>query len=227
MRNDQAANCSREHEAQPVPVRWLGTVPYPDAWSAQRAHREQVISGDASGELWMLEHPPTITTGRRAAGVNIEAVQRAGFALFATERGGLATCHEPGQLVGYLIADVRKAGIRCAVSAIEAGIVAWLARLGVDASRREGLIGVWVGGAKIAALGLHVRRGVTMHGFALNLTNTLAGFDLIVPCGIVGGQVTSLARLLPAAPSVTSAWQALGQDVDISLASVGVGCDKP
>ena len=176
-------------------LRWLGRVPYLDALKAQRDHRESVIAGEAPGVLWLLEHPAVITTGRREAGVDVAAVGEAGFELVSTERGGLATCHEPGQLVGYLLVDVSARGIRRVVCALEQGLIDWLAGVGVPAGRREGFPGVWANGEKVAAIGLHVKRGVTMHGFALNLVNDLRGFGLITPCGIPGARVTTVERL--------------------------------
>lgn len=177
-------------------VRWLGTVPYLDALAAQRAHREALIEGREGEELWLLEHPPVITTGRRTVvDLEPERVRNAGFELVATERGGLATCHEPGQLVGYLLIDARDLGVWRTVAAVEDALITWLAGEGTPAGRREGYPGVWVGRDKIAAVGLHFRLGRSMHGFALNLVNDLRGFGLVTPCGITDGGVTSLARL--------------------------------
>jgi lipoate-protein ligase B len=186
--------------------RWLGTLPYTEALEAQRAHRERLRAGEAGEELWLLEHPPVITTGRRDAGVDAGAVHRAGYELVATERGGLATCHEPGQLVGYVLMDARALGVRRTVEAIEDGVARWL---GVG-GRREGYPGVWVAGDKVCAVGLHFRGGLTMHGFALNLVNGLEGFRLITPCGITDGGVTSLARVRGSAPTPAEAAPALG-----------------
>ena len=115
-----------------------------------------------------------------------------------TERGGLATYHGPGQLVGYLILDVarRKTTVKGTVCAVESGIIAWLGSWGVDSGRRPGRPGVWVGDDKICAVGMHFRRGVSMHGFALNLTVDLSRFSTFVPCGITDGGVTSLAAVV-------------------------------
>lgn len=193
-------------------VEWLGTVPYREALSRQRDYRERVISGDAPEALWLLEHPPVITTGRRGAGVDTELVARAGFELVETERGGLATCHEPGQLVGYVFRRC-DTGVRSLVCAIENGIIAACGALGVRTWRRDGYPGVWAQGGKLCAIGLHVRRGVSMHGFALNLVNDLRGFELIVPCGLVGAAVSSVAREVGTAPSPREAAPLLGDFV--------------
>lgn len=140
-------------------------------------------------------------------------IASAGFALVATERGGLATCHEPGQLVGYLIRDVSGIGVRCAVHAIEEGLIDWLAGRGIEARRRLDAPGVWVGPDKVAALGLHVRRGVTMHGFAINLSNDLRGFSLITPCGILDGGVTSVERCSGTSVTPAEAWASVATSV--------------
>ncbi|GDX80125.1 octanoyltransferase [Deltaproteobacteria bacterium] len=201
-------------------VTWRGTQEYGATLADQRAFRDGVIAGQRAEGLWLLEHPPVITTGRRG-GVGDEArIRAAGYDLVATERGGLATCHEPGQLVGYLFLDVSKIGVRRAVTAIEGGVIAWLRAMDLDANVREGLPGVWVGREKVCALGLHVKRGVTMHGFALNLVNDLRGFDLIVPCGIVDGTVTSVQRLRGRSPSPEEAAPAVGAAVIAALASL-------
>ncbi len=198
-------------------IEWRGLWGYGEALLAQRSYRELVIGRAASGALWLLEHPPVVTLGRREVAVDEDRIRTAGYALVSCERGGLATCHEPGQLVGYLIRDVSGVGIRCAVHAIEAGLIGWLAAVGVEACRRAGAPGVWVGSNKIAALGLHVRRGVTIHGFALNLTNTLRGFELITPCGITDGGVTNVVRCAGASPSPEAAWQAVGAAVALAF----------
>ncbi len=182
-----------------VQVAWLGRVPYGKALAQQRERRDAIVAGQAPEAIWLLEHAPVITTGRRRVGDLPSAAQLAehGTELFHTERGGLATWHGPGQLVGYLLLDLPSRGlkVKAAVCAIEKGLIDWLAAQGVVASRRKGYPGVWVNGDKIAALGIHVRRGVTLHGFALNLCNDLAGFGLITPCGIPDAGVTTLQQL--------------------------------
>lgn len=203
-------------------VSWLGTVPYREAWARQVQYRDAVIAGAAPPALWLLEHPPVITTGRREAAVEAERVAAAGFELVATERGGLATCHEPGQLVGYVFVDVRERADAALVGALEAGIAAWLAAQGVVAGPRAGHPGVWVGRDKVCAVGLHVRRGVTMHGFALNLVNDRRGFSLITPCGIVDGGVTTLARWVPDAPAPAQAAASVGEAILRALALEGL-----
>lgn len=131
------------------------------------------------------------------------------------ERGGLATVHVPGQLVGYLIvnAGARGIAVRGVVEGIEAGLIAWLSGQGIVAERRHGAPGVWCGDAKIAAVGLHFRRGVSLHGFALNLAPDLACFDWIVPCGLAGSPVTSIAALRGLRLAPASVADAVAADV--------------
>lgn len=199
---------------RPLRWQWLGLVPYGEALTRQRARRRSIQAGTASEVVWLLEHPPTVTTGRRPApGTPGRAFLAArGVDLFATERGGLATYHAPGQLVAYLLIDVgrRGIGVRRLVERMEDSVIHWLEEHEVVAGRREGLPGVWVGNDKIAALGLHVQRGVTLHGLALNLRPDLAGFGLIVPCGVADGGVTSLLRVRGSAPSPAAAAPSLG-----------------
>ncbi|MCB9676819.1 MAG: lipoyl(octanoyl) transferase LipB [Alphaproteobacteria bacterium] len=181
--------------------RWLGRVPYADAAEWQRARREDVIAGRRPEILALVEHPRVVTTGRRDAG-DLDAVRAAGIPVVATERGGLATWHGPGQLVGYPIVDVggRGIGVKRFVALVEDVLIGWAAEAGIPAGRRDGHPGVWVGGAKLASVGLHFRRGVSMHGFALNLTADLADFALFTPCGIPEAEVTSASRLGVHAP---------------------------
>lgn len=197
---------------------WKGRVPYGEALEAQRTHRDRLAEGRAGEELWLLEHPPVITTGRReVAGLDEGRLAAAGYALFHTERGGLATCHEPGQLVGYLLIDAGGLGVRRLVAAVEDGVIAWLRASGVAAGRRDGYPGVWVERDKVCAVGLNVRGGLTMHGFALNLVNDLAGFGLVTPCGITDGGVAAIARFWADCPGPEQAAPAVGASVLASL----------
>lgn len=190
-----------------IAARWLGTVPYGEALERQRAHRDALARGAAEEAIWGLEHPPVITTGRRSVpDLHPERVGAAGYALYATERGGFATCHEPGQLVVYVLLDVRTLGVRRLVAAIEDAVIAWLRAHGAPAVRRDGTPGVWVGERKLCALGLHAGGGYTMHGLALNLVNDLRGFGLITPCGLSGVGVSSLLREVGSAPPPLTAF---------------------
>lgn len=203
----------------PSPV-WLGRLPYRWAHALQAARREAILAGRAPEALWLLEHDPVVTLGRRGGEVGSAEVE-----VVRTERGGLATWHGPGQLVGYLLIDVasRGIGVRGAVRAVEQGIADWLIGRGVPAGRRDGLPGVWVGRDKICAIGMHFRRGVSMHGFALNLVNPLDGFGAIVPCGITDGGVTTLARLVGSAPVPAACAAEVGRSVIRALVDTSGG----
>ncbi len=204
---------------------WRGRVRYGEALEAQRTHRAAIIAGEAEEVIWLLEHEPVITVGRRPAPgtPSPEALAALGVDFHAVERGGLATWHGPGQLVAYVMVDAaaRRVGVKGLVCAVERGVITWLADRGLQAQRRAGFPGVWVAGAipqKICAVGMHFRRGVSMHGIALNLSPDMSGFSMITPCGITDGGVTSLARLQGSAPSVEEAAPALGVALATSIA---------
>lgn len=200
---------------------WGSQVPYAEAWERQRARRDAVLAGEAPPVLALLEHRPVITTGRRPApGTPAPAALAAlGVDFHATDRGGLATWHGPGQLVGYAIVELASVGVgvRAFVAALEDGIISWLAGRGVAAGRAPGRPGIWVGGDKICAVGLNVHRGVTTHGFALNLDPDLSSFGLIVPCGIADGGVTSLARLTGRSPAPQAAARSVAEAVSAHI----------
>jgi len=178
-----------------------GPVPYAQAWALQRDLVRARQRGEIPDVLVLLEHPPVVTIGRSGDPAHMR-VPRAdlaarGIELFKVERGGSATYHGPGQLVGYPIVDLRMVNedVGCYVRTLEATIIATLQAFGITAGREPGLPGVWVAGAKICALGVAVQRRVTMHGFALNVTTALDGFALINPCGL-DRPVTSMAAVL-------------------------------
>ena len=184
---------------------WLGQQPYGEMLERQRSHRRSVIDGSSSETVWLLEHDPTITTGRRPV-PNLpgpEDLKNQGIALHKTERGGLATYHGPGQLVAYAIVDCwgRSLGVKGAVHAMEQRLIDWLTELQIEAKRRPGFPGVWVGMEKVAAIGMHFKQGVSMHGVAINLTNSLDSFRMITPCGITDGSITSIQRLRGFSPT--------------------------
>lgn len=176
-----------------------GLTPYPDALAAMEARAAAVRSGAARELVWLLEHPPLFTAGTSADPA--ELFNPLGFPVYEAGRGGRYTYHGPGQRVGYLILDLEKRGkdIRRFVHALEGWMIAALAALGVAARREPGRIGIWTGSgsdeAKIGAIGVRVRRWVTMHGFAINVAPELEHFGGIVPCGISEYGVTSLAAL--------------------------------
>lgn len=178
---------------------WLGRVPYEQALRLQEQIRDQVAAGMAAETLLLLEHEPVITLGRSADFANVlaspEELRRRGIAVVRTSRGGDVTFHGPGQVVGYPIFRLQR-GVRAHVKAMADGILATLGALGIAGEWRDSRPGVWVGADKICAVGVHVRRRVAMHGFALNVNTDLAAFRTIVPCGLHQAGVTSMARLL-------------------------------
>jgi lipoyl(octanoyl) transferase len=175
-----------------VEVRWLGRCEYEEIARAQRERREQVLSSVASEIVWLLEHERVVTLGRR--GGDVAGVEASGIPVVQTERGGLATYHGPGQLVGYFIVDLQARGWKTKyfVSGIERGIVSWLATIGIVGETICGRPGVFVGGAKVASIGLHIRKGVSIHGFSLNCSVDLEPFSRFTACGVKGAKVTSI-----------------------------------
>jgi lipoate-protein ligase B len=180
-------------------VRRLGRRSYADACALQERAAATVQRGGAD-ELLYVEHAPVITLGRGAAPEQLLAsaaeLAAVGITLVETDRGGGATFHGPGQLVGYPVIDLRRRGIgvRAYLRALEGALVAVLRGADIDAFVRPGLTGAWTRRGKIVAIGVAVRRGITRHGFALNVYNDLSGFDRIVPCGL-NEPVTSLQEL--------------------------------
>ena len=177
-----------------------GLTPYDGALELQRRLAEAVRDGGPAA-LVLLEHPPTYTLGARGQTQSLllseAALAARGAAVIRTDRGGDVTFHGPGQLVGYPILDLRRFGQGpvAYVRALESLLMEALARFGIVGSRRPGRPGVWVGEAKIAAIGVRISRGITTHGFALNVNTDLSYFDHIVPCGLPGVVVTSMQRL--------------------------------
>lgn len=189
----------------------VGCIPYPEALALQRRLVNARSSAAIPDTLLLLEHPPTITLGVRAKPEHVllpvAELERRGIAVVASDRGGDVTYHGPGQLVGYPILKLSRYGADLGryVRSLEETIIRTLADYGISAERVPGLTGVWVEGgrAKICAIGVRLSAsGVTSHGFALNVSTDLTGFEAIVPCGIANRSVTSLERLLGVAPSV-------------------------
>lgn len=176
-----------------------GLVPYADALADMEQRAAAVRAGNAGELVWLLEHPPLFTAGTSADPA--ELFNPKGFPVFEAGRGGRYTYHGPGQRVGYLVLDLEKRGrdIRRFVHSLEGWMIDALGELGVSARREPGRIGIWTGEgaaeAKIGAIGVRVRRWVTMHGFSINVSPDLSHFDGIVPCGIAEYGVTSLAAL--------------------------------
>ncbi len=178
-------------------VRWLGRIDFNAALAGQeelvRQKRDQPATPD---ELWLLEHEPVYTIGRTPDQSSLRGARHLPHPLVAINRGGQATYHGPGQLVGYLLLDLRRHGqdLHRYLRWIEALLIELLAHYEIEATAREGLTGVWVENRKIASIGVGVRHWITMHGFALNVGGDLAPFDAITPCGIADVTMTSMER---------------------------------
>jgi len=189
-----------ERELWTVP---LGRVAYEEALELQRhAARDRISGGLSQDVLLLVEHPPVVTLGRAAKGKNLiaspEFLRSKGVDLFEVERGGDVTFHGPGQLVGYPIVDLKRhrLDLHWYLRKIEEALIHTLADYEIVAERNPSFTGVWTKGKKIASIGVHARDWVTWHGFALNVTTDLSYFDLMVPCGIDGVVMTSVAREL-------------------------------
>ena len=182
---------------------WLGRdVDYREAWKLQCRLAEQRAKGAIPDTLLLLEHAHVYTAGRLSPPEHLlldtEGLRTLGVPLVETDRGGLVTYHGPGQLMGYPVLSLAEwgTGPRRYVRFLEQVLVETLADFGICAHTEEGLPGVWVYGAKIAAIGVRISRGVTLHGLALNVDPDLDYYQHIVPCGVPDGDVTSMARLL-------------------------------
>jgi lipoyl(octanoyl) transferase len=193
--------------ARTLVVHRLGRVEYEDGLALMRIAAEAVRAGApaATDHLFLVEHPPVLTLGRGAARANIVAapawLERQGFEIHETDRGGDVTYHGPGQIVGYPVVDLAgRPDVRRYVAALEEAMIRACADFGVEAGRHEEHRGAWVGRKKIGAVGVHLSRWITSHGFAFNHTTDLAHFQVIVPCGIADPRlgVTSLAAELEA-----------------------------
>ena len=191
-------------------LRRLGRRDYEDIWAAMRRFTDGRDAGTAD-ELWLVEHPPVFTLGQ--AGRPEHLLEPGEIPVIRTDRGGQVTYHGPGQLVAYLLLDLRRAGlgVKRLVNTLEQAVVDLLAGYDIQAAARPDAPGVYVDGAKIASVGLRIRHGCSYHGIALNLDLDLAPFARINPCGHPGLAVTRLADLVPGADL---------RDVDRRLATI-------
>ena len=188
-----------EQERHLLTAAWLGRVDYAAAWSWQQELFLARLDGERGDSMMLLEHPHTYTLGRRALEEDLvygEAQRAAlGISLFRIDRGGRATYHGPGQLVGYpILALGERYDVIEYLRNLEEVLIRTAADLGVEAARDPQNTGVWVGSNKIGAIGVKITRGITMHGFAFNVTTDLSMFTGIVPCGIQGRWVTSVQQ---------------------------------
>lgn len=201
-----------------IRVEDLGLLSYRDAYDIQQDRHAEIMRAREKGSpllgtILLLEHdPPVITISRRPdARSHLLAsdadLARTGVEVEATDRGGDITYHGPGQLVAYPIIDLNRAGLRihAYMRVLEESVIRTLADLSLAGERDEGATGVWVDGRKVCAVGVRVRRWISMHGLALNVTTDLRHFDLIIPCGLAGREVTSVERLLGEPPAMHEA----------------------
>ncbi len=178
-------------------TRWLGRVPYAEALALQEDIVARKIADPATpDELLLLEHEPIYTIGRTPDQSSLRDAAHLPHPVVTIGRGGQATYHGPGQLVGYPLLDLRPRGqdLHRYLRGLEEVLIVLLAEYGVLGERREGMTGVWVGGRKIASIGVGVRKWISMHGFALNVGSDLNAFAAITPCGLSGVEMTSLSR---------------------------------
>lgn len=215
-------------------VAWLvdcGRMSYADAWALQRALVAARQADRIEDVILLVEHPPVITVGRGGRSAHIlvprDLLAARGFDVYDVERGGDVTYHGPGQLVGYPIVNLRALDedVVRYVRLLEAALIHALEGFGIAAQRVRGYPGVWVGDAKIAAVGVAIKRKVTMHGFALNVAPDLDHFAVINPCGL-GKPVTSMARVLgrpvPLTEAQPSVAQSLGEVFEMTLVPVAI-----
>lgn len=186
-------------------LRDLGLLPYRQAWDVQEQAHARVSAGEQGPTILLVEHPPVITFGRRSelSASHLVAsrpmLEQMGVEVVESDRGGDITFHGPGQLVAYPILRLIDFHLSVGgyVRRLQEAVIGVCEELGIEAGIDPSAIGVWTPGGKVAACGVRVKAGTTLHGLALNLTTDLSYFNLIVPCGIAHRPVTSLARLLP------------------------------
>ncbi len=180
----------------------LGLEPYAQAWDLQHRLVQARLRGAVGDVVVLLEHEPVITLGRSADAshvvVSAETLDALGISVHRVERGGDVTYHGPGQLVGYPILRLEdhRMGVAAYMHALEQVLINALADFDCRAFRREGIIGVWTDGGKIAALGARIEGGITYHGFALNVDPLMEHYSLIIPCGLMGERITSLRQVV-------------------------------
>jgi lipoyl(octanoyl) transferase len=173
----------------------MGLRPYVETWRAMREYTDQ-RDADSPDQLWLLEHPPVFTLGQ--AGKPEHLLAPGEIPVIKSDRGGQVTYHGPGQLVAYLLLDLRRAGlgVRGLVTLLEQAVIDLLRAEGIEASAREDAPGVYIAGAKIASVGLRVRHGCSFHGLSMNVAMDLTPFERINPCGYPGLEVTQLSELV-------------------------------
>jgi lipoyl(octanoyl) transferase len=209
---------------QEARVRHLGQVEYGPTWQAMQAFTAQRLA-DTPDEIWLLEHPPVYTQGQ--AGKPEHLIAATDIPVIPIDRGGQITYHGPGQVVAYVLVDLRRRGygIRELVTRMEQAVIDLLAEQGVTAERLAGAPGVYAAGAKVAALGLRVKHGCTYHGLAFNVDMDLSPFAAINPCGYAGMAVTD-CRALGLALTVADAEQALARALQRTIYHSSPACPQ-
>ncbi len=183
-------------------IRRLGVIPYELTLKLQQRLTQARAKGSIPDVLLLLEHPPVVTTGRFRGEEDLivppETLTKEGIAIFHTNRGGGITYHSPGQLVGYPILNLKEngLGVREYIWKLESAIINLLLKLGIQGQRVAKHPGVWVNDKKVCSIGIHISHYITMHGFALNVSNDLRYFKYIRPCGLRSEMITSLSQLL-------------------------------
>jgi lipoyl(octanoyl) transferase len=210
--------------SEAIAISRAGLVPYLDALELQRTFHSEIVSGVRTNTLILLEHPSVYTAGKRTS---MEERPTDGTTVIDVDRGGRITWHGPGQLVGYPIVRLAKpTELVGFVREIEAGLISVCNDFAISAERIDGRSGVWInderGARKIAAIGIRVASGVTMHGFALNVNPDLSAFAQIIPCGISDADVTSMALELGRNITLDEVYQSVEKHIFESLAKVSI-----
>lgn len=183
-----------------LPWSYLGKRPYQETWNLQEETRAKIHSTGEGDILFVVQHPPTLSLGRGEKGGNVlfphDELQKRGFDVVETNRGGKVTYHGPGQLVAYPVINIKrfKMGVKNFVAALEETMIRCLGKVGIAAERREKFIGAWVDGKKIGSIGVHIRKQISIHGLAMNVETNLDHFNVITACGIDGVTLTSIQQ---------------------------------
>lgn len=208
--------------SDPPAVEWLGRIGFDAALERQEAEFAAVRAGESPGRIFLLEHEPVFTIGRTRDQSSLLDRERLSAPLREINRGGQATWHGPGQLVGYLILDLHQYGgdLLRYLRFLELSLIEMLSHWSLAGARRDGLTGVWIGPRKVASIGVGVRHWISMHGFGLNVCGPLEGFANIIPCGITGVDMTSIERESGKAVTVKTAAEIAGGVLLRSLPSL-------
>ena len=204
--------------------RWLGRITYCDALDLQEQLVQQRRDGDIGDTLLLLEHEPVYTIGRTRDRSSLAKNEQLPYPVVETNRGGQATYHGPGQLVGYPILDLRRHGqdLHAYLRALEQALIDFATSFDISAGRRDGLTGVWVGPRKLASIGVGVRHWISMHGFALNVGLDLSGFGSIIPCGITDVEMSSLSCELPSIGDDNRDHAPIANEIGVAEAAQGL-----